>query len=131
MRYAGPNQGFGWHYDGLDCSAAAATGGQRIATLLVYLDANCNGGRTVFRDLVGGCGCGDGEDDGMVNKNNRLAVEPRKGRALLFFPSAGQDAYGITDSGWGGEVFVDGTSEDRRTLHAGEPPEGEGGTRWN
>ena len=48
MRYAGPNQGFGWHYDGLDCSAAAATGGQRIATLLVYLDANYNGGRTVF-----------------------------------------------------------------------------------
>lgn len=88
-------QYFSWH-----CDAVPATmlnnGGQRIATLLVYLNDVPSGGRTSFRDLRAG-----GTDE--QGKPLRLQVAPRKGRALLFFPSR-----------------ADGTPDDR-TLHAGEP----------
>ena len=68
-------------------------GGQRTATLLVYLtDMGDNaGGATMFRDLGG---------DG-----NFLKVQPEKGSALVFLPSAG------------GNFNV---PFDIRTLHAGE-----------
>lgn len=72
VRYAGSGQGFGWHEDALEKDVATSkNGGQRIATLLVYLN-ECDGGRTLFRDLVG-------------DENARLGVEPKQGRALLFF----------------------------------------------
>ena len=67
--------------------------GQRVATLLVYLtDVPIgSGGATMFRDLGYG-----GEP---------LKVRPKKGSALLFFPSAGG---------------IPGTPFDIRTLHCGE-----------
>ena len=58
------------------------------------------GGRTAFRDLRAG-----GTDD--EGQPRRVEVAPKKGRALVFFPS-----------------FADGTP-DERTLHAGEPTEHE------
>ena len=69
-----------------------ASGGQRIATLLVYLNdvEEENGGATTFRDL---------------GKSHYLKVQPKKGSALLFFPAAG----GIPNA-----------PLDIRTLHAGE-----------
>lgn len=85
---------FTWHLDALAPSNTLKdSGGQRIATLLVYLNdvGENNGGATVFRDL--------GKD------GDYLRVQPRKGSALLFFPAAG----GIA-----------GTPFDVRTLHAGE-----------
>ena len=122
VRYAGSGQGFGWHEDALEKDVATSeNGGQRIATLLIYLN-ECDGGRTLFRDLVG-------------DENARLGVEPKKGRALLFFPSVtGSTALGdaalVADSGatFGGELF-DNTRSDRRTIHAGEPPHGPAGRR--
>ena len=54
------------------------------------------GGRTAFRDLRAG-----GTDD--EGQPRRVEVAPKKGRALVFFPS-----------------FADGTP-DERTLHAGAP----------
>ena len=90
-------QMFSWHYDALP---PFHPGGQRAATCLVYLNDVDDGGRTAFRDLrVGGT---DAE-----GKPRRVEVAPKKGRALLFFPS-----------------FADGTP-DERTLHAGEPTAGE------
>ena len=74
-----------------------ANGGQRVCTLLVYLNDVPQGGRTSFRDLRAG-----GTD--AAGKPLRLAVAPKKGRALLFFPS--DLASGVPDE---------------RTLHAGEP----------
>lgn len=85
---------FTWHLDALAPDGElAGLGGQRIATLLVYLSdlSEEQGGATMFRDLGG--------DDGP------LKVAPKKGSALLFFPAAG----GIPNVPF-----------DIRTLHCGE-----------
>mmetsp|Transcript_9898 Transcript_9898/g.12543 ORF Transcript_9898/g.12543 Transcript_9898/m.12543 type:complete len:463 (-) Transcript_9898:327-1715(-) len=86
---------FTWHLDALAPSESLNDmGGQRVATLLVYLTdvGENNGGSTMFRDLGG-----EGE--------KYLKVQPKKGTALLFFPAAGG---------------VPNTPFDIRTLHAGE-----------
>lgn len=86
---------FTWHLDAFaPGSKNMENGGQRTATLLVYLTdlPSESGGATTFRDL----GPSEGEP---------LRVQPKKGSALLFFPAAG----GITN-----------TPFDIRTLHAGE-----------
>ena len=116
VKYQGGGQGFGWHEDVLSADEANPhAGGQRIATLLVYLN-DCENGRTLFRDLRGG-------------DNQRLGVAPRKGRALLFFPAitgstALCDTAAILDlpQKTFGDTIFDGTRADHRTLHAGEPP---------
>lgn len=90
------NEKFTWHLDALGPSEQQASpAGQRVATLLVYLTSleKEEGGATLFRDLRG-----EGND-------KYLRVQPKKGMALLFFPSAG----GIADCPF-----------DIRTLHCGE-----------
>jgi prolyl 4-hydroxylase len=85
-------QEFSWHYDQVP-TPQLRNGGQRVATLLVYLNnlsSSNGGGSTVFRDLRDSQGC-------------RLSVSPKQGSALLFFPA---DAQGRPDD---------------RTLHKGEP----------
>lgn len=59
-------QQFSWHYDALPVSLNK-NGGQRVATLIVYLNSVATGGATAFKDL-------------------KLQVRPVKGKALLFFP---------------------------------------------
>ena len=61
------------HYDGVDPHTEAgrsfcANGGQRIATVLVYLNEVDSGGRTHFPRL-------------------NLSIKPDKGTALIFFPA--------------------------------------------
>mmetsp|Transcript_39910 Transcript_39910/g.56241 ORF Transcript_39910/g.56241 Transcript_39910/m.56241 type:complete len:452 (+) Transcript_39910:89-1444(+) len=88
------NEKFTWHLDALAPSnSLEESGGQRLATLLVYLTdlTEEEGGATMFRDLGG--------SDGP------LRVRPKKGSALLFFPAAG----GIPNVPF-----------DIRTLHCGE-----------
>jgi prolyl 4-hydroxylase len=82
---------FSWHYDEIP-REQLTNGGQRIATLLVYLNtlSDTGGGGTIFRDLTGLDGIGE------------LTMRPKKGSALLFFPAC-----------------ADGTPDDR-TLHKGE-----------
>jgi hypothetical protein len=87
---------FTWHLDALAPSDGLNdNGGQRVATLLVYLTdvGENNGGSTLFRDLGGG------------SEGEYLKVQPKKGSALVFFPAAGG---------------VKNTPFDIRTLHAGE-----------
>lgn len=81
---------FTYHYDQIP-PQQLPNGGQRICTLLVYLNSidEDKGGGTVFRDLKG-------------SKSNQLKMTPQKGSALLFFPA-----------------LNDGTPDDR-TLHKGE-----------
>jgi len=60
------------HYDGVDPHTEAgrlfcATGGQRLATVLMYLNDVAAGGGTLFRRL-------------------NLEIKPRKGCAVVFFP---------------------------------------------
>jgi len=90
VRYRTGEQ-FSWHYDEIP-SAQLENGGQRIATLLVYLNTikNGGGGGTIFRDLK----------DSTTGAE--LTMRPKQGSALLFFPA-----------------FADGTPDDR-TLHKGE-----------
>eukprot|EP01041_Mallomonas_annulata_P006007 gene6007-12112_t len=60
-------QQFSWHYDTIPPSLMT-TSGQRLATLLVYLNDVDEGGATCFKDL-------------------NIKVKPVKGKALLFFPA--------------------------------------------
>lgn len=85
---------FTWHLDALAPSETLQqSGGQRVATLLVYLNniADDDGGATIFRDLG--------------KEGDYLRVQPKKGSALVFFPAAGG---------------ISGAPFDVRTLHAGE-----------
>ena len=64
---------FNWHQDALpeeEVSCSDANGGQRLATLLVYLNdvPASGGGATAFKHL-------------------NLKVLPQQGKALLFFPA--------------------------------------------
>ncbi|CAM9431702.1 unnamed protein product [Ascophyllum nodosum] len=76
VRYR-PGERFNWHLDALPpAETGASKGGQRTATVLVYLtnmDVNA-GGATAFRDL------------------GPLRVRPKKGKCLVFFPSFGGEA---------------------------------------
>ena len=97
VRYQ-PGQQFSWHFDAVQPQFLEPGRDQRLATLLVYCNSVPAGGRTVFRDLLIGNVDGDGTP-------TRLEIEPVKGRALVFFPSAND-----------GEP-------DFRLVHAGEPAE--------
>lgn len=91
VRYKGGEE-FSWHYDEVP-SPQLPNGGQRVATLLVYLSTipSSRGGGTTFRDL-----------NESSSSSVPLAMQPQRGSALLFFPS-----------------FADGTPDDR-TLHKSE-----------
>ena len=91
VRYKGGEE-FSWHYDEVPKSQLS-NGGQRVATLLVYLTdvPSSRGGGTTFRDLKE-----------SSTSSSPLAKQPQMGSALLFFPS-----------------FADGTPDDR-TLHKSE-----------
>jgi prolyl 4-hydroxylase len=89
-------QEFSWHYDEVP-KPQLQNGGQRLATLIVYLSdisAGCGGG-TMFRDLPS-----SSSEDSSTSKP--LTMQPKCGSALLFFPA-----------------FRDGRPDDR-TLHRSE-----------
>ena len=117
VRYR-PGEEFSWHYDAVPrttlSGSSRSNGGQRLATLLVYLNdlEEGRGGGTAFRDLEGppkeeevAVEGGDRADESPPpprRRRGRLVVTPRMGTALLFFPA-----------------YNDG-SPDPRTLHRGE-----------
>lgn len=96
VRYKGGEE-FSWHYDEVP-PPQLSNGGQRVATLLVYLTdvESSRGGGTTFRDLKE-----------SSTSSSPLVKQPQRGSALLFFPS-----------------FADGTPDDR-TLHKSEVLQGD------
>lgn len=96
---------FSWHYDEIP-SAQLSNGGQRLSTLLVYLNdlEDDRGGGTVFRDLKPPVNESNKRKEKGSSKgnDNQLTVRPKSGTALVFFPA-----------------FKDG-NPDPRTLHKGE-----------
>ncbi|ONK58804.1 uncharacterized protein A4U43_C09F16810 [Asparagus officinalis] len=78
LRYE-PNQYYKPHYDYFSDSYNLKRGGQRIATMLMYLTDNVEGGETHFPKAGDGeCSCG-----GKMVKG--LCVKPNKGDAVLFW----------------------------------------------
>ena len=96
VRYKGGEE-FSWHYDEVP-PPQLSNGGQRVATLLVYLTdvESSRGGGTTFRDLKE-----------SLTSSSPLVKQPQRGSALLFFPS-----------------FADGSPDDR-TLHKSEVLKGD------
>jgi prolyl 4-hydroxylase len=72
VRYR-PQQLFSWHYDEV-APSALQNGGQRLMTLLVYLNTLQQSGGTMFRDLKSA-------------QHEPLCVQPQQGSAILFFPA--------------------------------------------
>lgn len=88
-------QEFTFHYDTMPGDICNTNGGQRIATIIVYLNDvkdGCGGG-TIFRDL-----CMD-----RSRRRRQLTITPKKGTAVLFYPA-----------------YRDTGKCDIRTLHGGE-----------
>jgi prolyl 4-hydroxylase len=93
-------QEFSWHYDKVPTSQLD-NGGQRLATLLVYLTSVpvTSGGGTTFRDLRLQPAQQENVYTSTSSLEELLVLQPSKGSALLFFPA-----------------FADGRV-DGRTLH--------------
>lgn len=64
---------FSWHYDEVP-RTQLDNGGQRVMTLLVYLNDVTRGGGTIFRDL-------------KDTEGETLLMKPQQGSALVFFPA--------------------------------------------
>jgi prolyl 4-hydroxylase len=101
VRYR-PGQEFNWHYDVVP-ETLLANGGQRVGTLLVYLNSvpTLAGGGTVFRDLQSPLFLGGSAMAGTTTTAleqpplEPLTVQPVRGTALIFFPATanGQPDY--------------------------------------
>lgn len=100
LRYE-KNQFYRAHHDYFSDSFNVKRGGQRIATMLMYLSDNVEGGETYF-PMAGTdeCSCG-----GKMIKG--LCVKPTKGDAVLFW-SMGLDGQSDPDSLHGGCEVLSG-----------------------
>jgi prolyl 4-hydroxylase len=93
VRYR-PGQEFNWHYDVVP-ETLLANGGQRVGTLLVYLNSvpTLAGGGTVFRDLQSPYGAAMASTSTGTTTTleqpplEPLTVQPVRGTALIFFPA--------------------------------------------
>ncbi|KAJ8557366.1 hypothetical protein K7X08_002991 [Anisodus acutangulus] len=100
LRYE-KNQFYRAHHDYFSDSFNVKRGGQRIATMLMYLTDNVEGGETYFPMAgTGECSCG-----GKMIKG--LCVKPNKGDAVLFW-SMGLDGQSDPDSLHGGCEVLSG-----------------------
>ncbi|KAK1430484.1 hypothetical protein QVD17_13254 [Tagetes erecta] len=100
LRYE-PNQFYRPHHDYFSDSFNLKRGGQRVATMLMYLTDNVEGGETFFPMAGSGeCSCG-----GKMVKG--LCVKPNKGDAVLFW-SMGLDGQSDPDSIHGGCEVLSG-----------------------
>jgi len=93
-------QEFTFHYDTIPGNICNTNGGQRIATIIVYLNdvRNGCGGGTIFRDLYM-----DQSQQQKQQQQQQLTITPKKGTAVLFYPA-----------------YCNTGKSDIRTLHGGE-----------
>lgn len=100
LRYE-KNQFYRPHHDYFSDTFNLKRGGQRVATILMYLSDNVEGGETYFPMAGSGeCSCG-----GRMMKG--MCVKPNKGDALLFW-SMGLDGQSDTNSIHGGCEVLSG-----------------------
>ncbi|KAJ7957337.1 prolyl 4-hydroxylase 1 [Quillaja saponaria] len=114
LRYE-KNQFYKPHHDYFSDTFNLKRGGQRIATMLIYLSDNVEGGETYFPMAGSGeCNCG-----GKIVRG--LSVKPIKGNAVLFW-SMGLDGQSDPNSVHGGCEVLSGekwsaTKWMRQTAH--------------
>ncbi|CAJ1977813.1 unnamed protein product [Sphenostylis stenocarpa] len=114
LRYE-KNQYYKPHHDYFSDTFNLKRGGQRIATMLMYLSDNVEGGETYFPMVGSGeCSCGGKLVQG-------LSVKPTKGNAVLFW-SMGLDGQSDPKSVHGGCAVISGekwsaTKWMRQTTH--------------
>ncbi|KAG5531003.1 hypothetical protein RHGRI_025828 [Rhododendron griersonianum] len=100
LRYE-KNQFYRPHHDYFSDTFNLKRGGQRVATILMYLSDNVEGGETYFPMAGSGeCSCG-----GRMMKG--MCIKPNKGDALLFW-SMGLDGQSDTNSIHGGCEVLSG-----------------------
>ncbi|XP_018678679.2 prolyl 4-hydroxylase 1 isoform X5 [Musa acuminata AAA Group] len=100
LRYE-TNQYYTPHHDYFSDAFNLKNGGQRVATMLMYLNDVDEGGETIFPQAGSGeCSCGG-------NKVKGLCMKPRKGNAILFW-SMGLDGQSDPNSLHGACPIVKG-----------------------
>jgi hypothetical protein len=109
LRY-NPGEEYTAHFDYLFTAQHTANGGQRVATVILYLSDVPEGGETVFPDSPTRPSAAEAASFSECARKG-LGVKARRGDALLFF-----------------SLKPDGATQDTASLHAGCPVAR--GTKW-
>lgn len=119
VRYL-PGQRYAWHQDAIPQGRVNAHAGNRLATVIVYLNdlPESGGSGATGSDARGASAANDSTEESIALsgytsfRDFKLDIKPEKGKCIVFFP-----------------CFADGTP-DHRTAHCSHAVVGEGVEKW-